>query len=347
MVCLGVGHTESAIEGAFTSIPSRVWSRFCRGGVAAALVEFLFPYPPDPLPVLWDQKPLSGFFPMGNGLDTLSVFLRGVAKLNIDWPGKKQAEPQKSKLDERFLHTKPPPPRRSLPSFPDLLTDVSRSWGRPFFACLFILASDYYSNVVGLGWLRAALTQEERSTLHSLVPLADQSANPAGAPASSCLQRALTSVSSARKLIGAEELATPAGVSKAGSLAISCRSSVTGHRTSSSNNTRGHSRETGSLSRLCGSVKTTIYYCQMYLLWVVHTVERGLVMEQEEDTVLRKEAIEVVPPHHRESGFYSQYFILPKKDGGLRPILDLRQLNHSVMRLKSKMLTVKQVVSQI
>ncbi|KAL0198941.1 hypothetical protein M9458_007481, partial [Cirrhinus mrigala] len=47
--------------------------------------------------------------------------------------------------------------------------------------------------------------------------------------------------------------------------------------------------------------------------------EQGLVMEQEVDTLLRKEAIEVVPPHDRESGFYSRYFIIPKKDGGLRP----------------------------
>ena len=75
--------------------------------------------------------------------------------------------------------------------------------------------------------------------------------------------------------------------------------------------------------------------------------EQALILEQEVNTLLRKEAIEVVPPHDRESGFYSRYFIVPKKDGGLRPILDLRQLNHSVMRLKFKMLTIRQVVSQI
>ncbi|KAL0168322.1 hypothetical protein M9458_036544, partial [Cirrhinus mrigala] len=34
-------------------------------------------------------------------------------------------------------------------------------------------------------------------------------------------------------------------------------------------------------------------------------------------------------------------------DGGLRPLIDLRRLNRSVMKLKFKMLTVKQVVSQI
>ncbi len=73
--------------------------------------------------------------------------------------------------------------------------------------------------------------------------------------------------------------------------------------------------------------------------WVLRTVERGfkikfgahpplfngvfttlvgpeqdLVMEQED--TLRKEAIEVVPPRGRESGFYSCYFIVPKKGGG-------------------------------
>ncbi len=106
--------------------------------------------------------------------------------------------------------------------------------------------------------------------------------------------------------------------------------------------------------------------------WVLHTVERGyriqfgsppprfngmnptlvgpeqdLVMEREVETLLRKEAIEVVPPRERESGFYSRYFVVPQKDGGLRPILDLHQLNRSVSRLKFKMLTLKQVMSQI
>ncbi len=44
---------------------------------------------------------------------------------------------------------------------------------------------------------------------------------------------------------------------------------------------------------------------------------------------------------------YIQHDMCWKKEGGLRPILDLRQLNRSVMRLNFKMLTLKQVVSQI
>ncbi len=75
--------------------------------------------------------------------------------------------------------------------------------------------------------------------------------------------------------------------------------------------------------------------------------EQALVMERDVDTLLRKEAIEVVPPCEREYEFYSQYFIVPKKEGGLRPIYDLHRLNRSVMRLKFKMLTLRQVVSQI
>ncbi|KAL0165789.1 hypothetical protein M9458_037633, partial [Cirrhinus mrigala] len=58
--------------------------------------------------------------------------------------------------------------------------------------------------------------------------------------------------------------------------------------------------------------------------------EQGLVMEKKIVSFLRKKAIEVVPPHDRESGFYSRYFIVPKEDEGLHPILDLRLLNRSV-----------------
>ncbi len=93
----------------------------------------------------------------------------------------------------------------------------------------------------------------------SSVPSGDRSANPAtySAPGCSDLQQAHILVSSARKRSGTEMLATPSGVSRAASLAVSCRYATPGHRTSCSNNTRGQSQETGSLSRLFSSLETT------------------------------------------------------------------------------------------
>ncbi|KAI2649329.1 ORF V: Enzymatic polyprotein [Labeo rohita] len=56
---------------------------------------------------------------------------------------------------------------------------------------------------------------------------------------------------------------------------------------------------------------------------------------------------EPVPPAEMKSGFYSPYFIVPKKSGGLRPILDLRALNRSLLRLPFKMLTTKRMLTCI
>ena len=64
--------------------------------------------------------------------ELLEVVTRAVAKLNIDWPAEVQEATVKSKLDERFLQPRSQPLRRSLPFFPDLHTEVSRSWGKPF-----------------------------------------------------------------------------------------------------------------------------------------------------------------------------------------------------------------------
>ncbi len=58
--------------------------------------------------------------------------------------------PTLSKLDEHFLRSKSLPLCRSLPFFPDLHTEVSRLWKKPFPSRLFIAASDYYGNVAGL-----------------------------------------------------------------------------------------------------------------------------------------------------------------------------------------------------
>ena len=56
--------------------------------------------------------------------------------------------------------------------------------------------------------------------------------------------------------------------------------------------------------------------------------------------LLVKGAITVVPPHESHLGFYSRYFLVSKKSGEKRPILDLRVFNRFVATRKFRMLTV-------
>ncbi|KAL0163648.1 hypothetical protein M9458_039401, partial [Cirrhinus mrigala] len=502
--------------------------------------------------------------------ELLEVVTRAVAKLNIDWPAEEKAAPQKSKLDERFLRSKSPSPRRSLPFFPDLHAEISRSWARPFSARLFVPASDYYWNLAGLDeQAYKAMPQVEQTSASYLSPGAASSLKAPTLPskplrttsallgkgytaagqAGACLhtmsvlqayqanllkgldegkkvdleelrrtadlvlratketaravgrsmaamvvaerhlwltvsdmkekdkvllldaplepsdlfgdavdsvvsryQEACKQVAAFQRFLSRHSLTPPctsssyhevqklsvatlarpswdqdqrhsrAGVVLHGPDAIlgppraaptgeergaphytvlpplpelqgAAASSELASRISlpedvaepgSSSPPRGpplqvsklavQSTPEASLERL---VPLVDYLAAWKLLsnvpaWVLRTVEKGysiqfgapplpfdgffptlvgpeqaLVMEQEEETLLRKEAFEVVPLHDRKSRFYSRYFIVPKKDGRLRPIIDLRRLNRSVMRLKFKMLTVKQVVSQI
>ncbi len=67
------------------------------------------------------------------------------------------------------------------------------------------------------------------------------------------------------------------------------------------------------------------------------------ILRAEIAVLLAKDAIEPVPPADMRSGFYSPYFIVPKKSGGLRPILDLRVLNRALHMLPFKMLTPKRI----
>uniref|UniRef100_A0AAV2M5I6 ribonuclease H n=1 Tax=Knipowitschia caucasica TaxID=637954 RepID=A0AAV2M5I6_KNICA len=74
----------------------------------------------------------------------------------------------------------------------------------------------------------------------------------------------------------------------------------------------------------------------------VHSEHRAVLLS-EISTLLEKKAIREVPPGDRQVGFYSRYFLIPKKDGNLRPILDLRGLNRFIRPLRCKMLTVSRV----
>ncbi|KAL0190882.1 hypothetical protein M9458_013580, partial [Cirrhinus mrigala] len=61
----------------------------------------------------------------------------------------------------------------------------------------------------------------------------------------------------------------------------------------------------------------------------------------------RKGAVERIPPSELESGFYSRYFVVPKRDGGLCLILDLRPITRALCKRPFRMITLKQILAQI
>ncbi len=76
-------------------------------------------------------------------------------------------------------------------------------------------------------------------------------------------------------------------------------------------------------------------------------VRNAPVLCEEIAVLLAKDAIEPVPPAEMRQGCYSPYFIVPKKGGGLRPILDLRVLNRALHKLPFKMLTHRRMIKCI
>lgn len=96
------------------------------------------------------------------------------------------------------------------------------------------------------------------------------------------------------------------------------------------------------------------YKARLLARLVAQTVVENLVrsdvahvLRTEILNLLAKGAIEMVPPVLSHSAFYSRYFPVPKKDGGTRPILDLRHLNRAPMRRPFKMITTRQILTQV
>ena len=67
--------------------------------------------------------------------------------------------------------------------------------------------------------------------------------------------------------------------------------------------------------------------------------ESARVLQEEVTSLLNRGAICVVSPAQSQSGFYSRYFLVPKRGGtGICPILDLRALNSYLRGYKFRML---------
>jgi hypothetical protein len=69
------------------------------------------------------------------------------------------------------------------------------------------------------------------------------------------------------------------------------------------------------------------------------------VLLEEIEQMLAKDAIEQV--HPKTPGFYSTFFLVPKKDGGQRPVLNLKGLNKFVQYKSFKMQTLQLVLAQL
>ncbi len=73
----------------------------------------------------------------------------------------------------------------------------------------------------------------------------------------------------------------------------------------------------------------------------------ALVLRQELCNLLEKGVIERIPASELESSFYSRYFVVAKRDGGLRSILDLRPINRALCKRPFRMISLEQILAQI
>jgi len=70
-------------------------------------------------------------------------------------------------------------------------------------------------------------------------------------------------------------------------------------------------------------------------------------IQEQIDILLQKQAIEVVPGPHWGPGFYSRLFTVPKPNGKVRPIIDLKLLNKKIRIPKFKMESLQTVWSSL
>ena len=71
------------------------------------------------------------------------------------------------------------------------------------------------------------------------------------------------------------------------------------------------------------------------------------ILNAEVAELLRKDAIEKVPPNERGCGFYSTFFLVPKKNGKMRPVINLRPQNRYLKKEHFKMDTLKKVINLV
>ncbi len=95
-------------------------------------------------------------------------------------------------------------------------------------------------------------------------------------------------------------------------------------------------------TRLCYSVQFAQHHPKFIGIQFTYVLNKDApVLHAEIAVLLAKDTKETVLPAEMKSGFYSTYFIVPKKGGGLWPIWDLRVLNRALYKLPFRMFTQK------
>ena len=69
------------------------------------------------------------------------------------------------------------------------------------------------------------------------------------------------------------------------------------------------------------------------------------MLSNEVGHLVRKGAEVLNPLYQVKSGYYITYFLVPKKDGGYRPILNLKFFNLNVCKTSFKMETLHSIIA--
>ena len=80
---------------------------------------------------------------------------------------------------------------------------------------------------------------------------------------------------------------------------------------------------------------------------VPRTPEAREALQNEIDALVHKGVVEHVPQEEAGEGFYSTFFVVPKKPEGLRPILNLKPFNTAVVRKGFKLDSVRSVRNEL
>ncbi|KAI2647691.1 Gamma-glutamyl phosphate reductase [Labeo rohita] len=300
----------------------------------------------------------------GTDAELFRILSKDVEELDLEWSPPEK--PTRGCLDEWFLPGRHQAPhQRASPFFPEVHDEITKSWHAPYSANLCTSSSSALSSIDGAeekGYDKPP-PLDESVAAHLCPPTGIRWKAKATHPSKPCRTtsaltgRAYSStgqVYQAKLLRGMDEsgphLTAFKDLHSTTDLAL-CTTKMTAQV----------------IGRSITSLVVLECHLQRSRMWIKSPLlnnpspcftGRGLASHpwgvklgqrrSEVRNLLATKAKETVPPPAQsESGFYSRYFLVPKKDGGLRSILDLRRLNRAHMRRPFRMLTLKQILLQV